>query len=418
MRADALVKSLFDVSKLPIRIALPDGTTLGPRAAEVAIALRTERAIEYLVAEPNDLGFARAYVSGDLDIDGDLFEFMRVQDQLRDALLSRSAVAALPTIARMRLRSPAPPAAEVRLRGRTRSLRRDRSAISHHYDIPSEFFELILGPTMAYTCAVFESHASNLDEAQAYKYELVCQKLGLRPGMRVLDIGCGWGGFLVHAALHHGVHVVGVTISEEQLAYANNNIRNAGLSELAEARLQDYREITDGPFDAVSAVGVFEHIGLSGRSPTFFDTVYALLVPTGRFLNHAISRRPGESQRLDRDGFVNRYVFPDGEAIEVGQTVSALQHAGFEVHNVESLREHYPRTLREWVARLEANWSNAVRIVGEEKARVWRLYMAGYAVHFEMLKIQHHQCLAVRPDGGDSGMPPRPDWGGRPGRSL
>jgi cyclopropane-fatty-acyl-phospholipid synthase len=213
----------------------------------------------------------------------------------------------------------------------------------------------------------------------------------------------------LHAAQHHGAEVVGVTLSHEQEEVASKRVVDAGLSERVAIRVQDYRDVTDGPFDAISSIGMFEHVG-AAKLAEYFDRLYALLPPGGRLLNHGISRPPGERARFARAGFIERYVFPDGELHEIGSVVSAIQRAGFEVRHVETLREHYALTLRQWVANLEAGWEEAVGLVGPGRARVWRLYMAGSARNFEAGRTQVHQVLAVKPDAGRSGLPLRPAW--------
>jgi cyclopropane-fatty-acyl-phospholipid synthase len=297
-----------------------------------------------------------------------------------------------------------PPPEEARLRGRRHSKERDAAAVAHHYDVSNEFYRLVLGETMTYSCAYFTEDGTSLDDAQRAKYDLVCRKLGLQPGMRLLDVGCGWGGMAMHAAEHYGVRAVGVTLSRHQHDLASKRVAEAGLAEHVEIRFQDYRDVDDGPYDAVSSIGMFEHVGLA-RLRDYFDVLFKLLPPTGRLLNHAISRPWGRS-RFDRHSFIERYVFPDGELHEVGSVVSAMQQQGFEVRDVHSLREHYAKTLRHWVANLEARWDEAVALAGAPRARVWRLYMAGSAVNFEEARTNVHQVLAVKPGPqGDSGMP-------------
>ena len=258
---------------------------------------------------------------------------------------------------------------------------------------------------MTYSCAVFAKPTATLEEAQTSKHDLVARKLGLESGMRVLDVGCGWGGFLVHAASTYGVSGVGITLSEPQADVAEKRVAEAGLAGQVEIRVQDYRDVRDGPFDAISSIGMFEHVGLA-RLNDYFASLQGLLASEGRLLNHAISRPPGPTG-FNKKSFVSRYVFPDGELHEVGSVVSAMQTHGFEVRDVESLREHYALTLRAWVANLEDNFEEAVALVGQPRARIWRLYMAGSAVNFEDGGINVHQVLGVKPGpGGTSGMPP------------
>jgi cyclopropane-fatty-acyl-phospholipid synthase len=306
------------------------------------------------------------------------------------------------------LKRPPIPADEARLHGRRHTRARDAAAISHHYDVSNDFYRMVLGPSMTYSCAVWSSPDISLDDAQAAKYDLICRKLALRPGMRLLDVGCGWGGMAMHAARHYSVEAVGITLSHNQAEYAQRAATDAGLHTV-QIRVQDYRDV-DGRYDAISSIGMFEHVGLA-RLGEYFTHLHDLLRPGARLLNHGISRPAGRHRpRFNRRGFIDRYVFPDGELHEIGSVVSRMQQSGFEVRHVESLREHYALTLREWVRNLEANWDDAVAIAGAGRARVWRLYMAGAALNFEDGGTQIHQVLAARPDGGRSGMPWRPDW--------
>ena len=277
--------------------------------------------------------------------------------------------------------------------------------MSHHYDVSNEFYRLILGESMTYSCAYWSREDMTLPDAQDAKYELIASKLGLRSGMRLLDVGCGWGGMAIHAARHHGVNVLGITVSSAQADLAAKRVAEAGVADRVEIRLQDYRDVADGPFDAISSIGMFEHVGLSqlGR---YFEQLRSLLRPEGRILNHAISRSAGRQRGFDKDSFIARYVFPDGELHEVGAVVTAMQEHGFEVRDVHSLREHYARTLRSWVANLKTGWDEAVRLVDPARARVWLLYTAGSAVNFEANRISVHQVLGVKASSeGSSGMP-------------
>jgi cyclopropane-fatty-acyl-phospholipid synthase len=264
---------------------------------------------------------------------------------------------------------------------------------------------------MTYSCAVWPTVDAELETAQATKYELVCRKLGLEPGMRLLDVGCGWGGMVIHAAQHHGVHAVGITLSRRQAEWARRAAHEAGLDDRVEIRVQDYRDVHDAPFDAVSSIGMFEHVG-AAKLDEYFSCLFGLVRPGGRLLNHGISRpaNRGGRPKFLRRGFIDRYVFPDGELHEIGSVVSRIQKAGFEARHVEGMREHYALTLRSWVRNLEHAWSDAVAEVGEGRARVWRLYMAASAVGFEDGIIEIHQVLAVRAEKGASGLPLRPDF--------
>jgi cyclopropane-fatty-acyl-phospholipid synthase len=318
----------------------------------------------------------------------------------------------LPTVLRAAV-SPAPkPGQEVRLRGRRHSKARDARAIAHHYDVGNRFYEMVLGPSMAYTCACYPSESATLEEAQAYKFDLVSRKIGLKPGMRLLDVGCGWGGMVMHAAEHYGVTALGVTLSRAQAEWASKAIAEAGLADRAEVRHLDYRDapVVDGGYDAISSIGLTEHIGRA-QLPAYFRTLLGLLKPGGRLLNHAIMRTTTTQDAIFKGGFINRYVFPDGELNGVGHVISAMQDNGFEVQHEENLREHYARTLAAWCANLDANWDACVAEAGEEVARVWRLYMSGSQLAFAEHRLELHQVLASKPQsGGASGMPLRPDW--------
>jgi cyclopropane-fatty-acyl-phospholipid synthase len=397
----------------PISFRFWDGSTLGASHANAAIVLKSPRALTRLMYAPGELGFVRGYVGDDLDIEGDIFEVLALRDMLEartidtDLRLNLRAGLRLlrATLGLGALASPPPaPPEEIRLNGRLHSKHRDAAAISHHYDVGNDFYRLVLGKTMTYSCAYFERSDMSLDEAQTAKYDLVCRKLGLEPGMRLLDVGCGWGGMVLHAVRNYGVSAVGITLSREQASFAAQRVTESGVEHLIDIRHQDYRDVDDGPFDAISSIGMFEHVGLV-QLGEYFAVLERLLVPRGRLLNHAISRRSGQPGFGSRS-FVSRYVFPDGELQEVGGVVSAMQKLGLEARDVESLREHYARTLRSWVRNLESNWAEAVELVGLGRAKVWRLYMAGSALGFEASRINVHQVLGVKPDGqGHSGMP-------------
>lgn len=394
----------------PVGVVAFDGTRVGPADPAVTIVIRKPDALRRIVQAPGELGFVRAYVAGDLEIEGDIFSLFQLRDLLGPVRLTPAQTLQAARMLGLRaLRPLAPPPEEARLVGRRYTPARSRAALAHHYDLPDEFFALFLDPSMAYTTAIFENEEESLEQAQANKFDLVCRKLALEPGMRLLDIGCGWGAMLVHAAKHYGAHAVGVSLSLRQVEWARKRVAEEGLSGRIDVRHLDYRKVDDGPYQAVSAIGSFEHIGL--HDGQFFQKVHTLLAPRGRFVNHAISQPAGRNAPAARRGFMQRYVFPDSEIHEVGHVVSAMQAAGLEVRHVESLREHYSLTLRRWVRKLEENWDAAVALVGPGRARVWRLYMAGFAVNFDRDDSSHHQVLAVRPDPtGPSGMPLRPTW--------
>jgi cyclopropane-fatty-acyl-phospholipid synthase len=397
---------------LTVGVTAYDGSRAGPDDAPATLAIRSPDALRRILMAPGELGFARAYVAGDVDIEGDIFAFLSLRERVPKLRLEpRMMRRVVDTVGGVReVRVLPPPPEEVQLHGRRHSVRRDRAAISHHYDVSNRFYQLVLGPSLTYSCAVFDEPDDTLEQAQANKYELICRKLRLEPGMRLLDVGCGWGGMVLHAAREHGVQAVGVTVARRQAELASKQVVEAGLTDQVEIRMQDYREVDDGPFDAISSIGMFEHVG-EARLADYFGRLHSLLRPGGRLLNHGINRRAGERSRLPRRSFMNRYVFPDGELHELGRVVSAIQGAELEVRHVEQLREHYSRTLRHWVANLEAHWDEAVAEVGEGRARVWRLYMAGAATNFDAGRNHIHQVLAVHQGAdGDAGFPLRPAY--------
>jgi len=418
LRLKSLVEQLLGVP-LPVRIRAWDGSQAGPPDAP-ALVVRNRRAVRRLLWRPGELGLARAWVAGDLDIEGDFYAALDLMSDLvwergedaGGALRAlgdpevRSALRGLVRLAGLPL-PPAPPPEEVRRARHLHTKRSDRRAISHHYDVGNDFYEIVLGPSMVYSCAYWED-GHTLEDAQRDKLELVCRKLGLAPGQRLLDVGCGWGSMAVHAAREHGVSVVGVTLSHEQAAYARKRVADEGLTDRVEIRVQDYRDVPDGPYDAISSIGMAEHVGAE-KYLEYAENLYRLLKPGGRLLNHQIARPPQRDESsYNVDRFIDAYVFPDGELAPLGTTVTQLERAGFEVRDVEVLREHYARTLRRWVANLEAQWPRAVRLSGAGRARVWRLYMAACALAFERNRIGVNQVLAVRtPESGKSGLPLR-----------
>ncbi|WP_328762974.1 MULTISPECIES: cyclopropane-fatty-acyl-phospholipid synthase family protein [unclassified Streptomyces] len=456
-RLAALAETLLG-APLPVRIRAWDGSEAGPPAGPTLV-LANRRALRRVLWRPGELGLARAWVAGDLTVEGDLFELLdRVAGLLWErapadvpeapqavrrsglgklralrpylpGLPERAAGVAGTTAllrdpeARAALRdlvalarpwpAPAPPPEEAPRRGgQTHSKYRDRQAISHHYDVGNEFYEHVLGPSMVYSCAYW-SPGSTLEEAQRDKLDLVCRKLGLQPGERLLDVGCGWGSMALHAAREYGVRVTGVTLSREQAVYARKRAAEEGLADRVDIRIQDYRDVKDGPYDAISSIGMAEHVGAE-RYREYARTLHALLAPGGRLLNHQIARPPEPDEEAYRiDEFIDAYVFPDGELSPLGTTVGELERVGFEVRDVEALREHYALTLRAWVARLEEHWEQAVRLTSPGRARVWRLYMAASALGFEHGRLGVNQILAVKPAAaGRSGLPLRlRTWG-------
>ncbi len=404
---------------IPLRFEFWDGSTIQPPRAVATLRFESADAIRRLLWMPNELGLGRAYVSGDIEVNGSLFDVViAFRDAKPEGLAAAAAIKALPSALRAANKIGAlgvplsPPPEEARLHGWRHSLRRDAQAIGHHYDVGNDFYRLVLGPMMTYSCARFTQPDSTLEEAQSAKNELVCRKLGLheRPGMRLLDVGCGWGSMAIHAAVHHQARAVGITISRAQAELARRRVEEAGVADRVEIRLLDYRDLSGETFDVISSIGMSEHVG-HGKVDQYFATLRAALGPRGRLLNHAISSIGGS--KLGRNSFVGRYVFPDGELIDVGKVVLAMEDAGFEVRDVESLREHYARTLRAWVANLESRWDEAVAMVGGARAKIWRIYMAGSAIGFEDGGVSIHQVLGIVPERtGEAGMPAtRGDWG-------
>lgn len=406
---------------IPLRLRAWDGSEAGPEGAPM-IEFRSRRALRRMLWSPGQLGLSRAYVAGEVDAPGDIFAAFTALSSAgkfaEPGPFRPPTPGELWTLLRTAVRlgalgpNPIPPPEEAKVarKGRLHSHRRDSAAISHHYDVGNGFYSLVLGPSMVYSCAVWpddgqpagrpdgsSGHTGGLEAAQEAKLDLVCRKLGLEPGMRVLDVGCGWGSFALHAAGKYGASVVGVTLSSEQADLARQRVADAGLHGKVEIRVQDYRDVTDGPFDAISSIGMSEHVGRE-QTPSYAAALYALLKPGGRLLNHAISWNAGPTSP-DPDSFIPRYVFPDGEMISLGEMVTALEGARFEVLDVEALRRHYALTLRAWVRRLEENWDDAVRLAGSGRARVWRLYMASSAVGFENGLTGVNQVLVQRPGG-------------------
>jgi cyclopropane-fatty-acyl-phospholipid synthase len=398
-----------------LSIAAWDGSRAGPPSSNTTVTIKTPIALRRLLWQPNELGLARAYIAGDLDVDGDLigaleqtFSSSAPADSVpkigvRERLGVLKAAAKIGAIGR----PPKPPSGEVKLHGRLHSRSRDAAAISHHYDVGNDFYRLLLDETMTYSCAYWTSDPSptfTLADAQAAKYELVCTKLGMRRGMRLLDVGCGWGGMVMHAAQNYGVNALGITLSREQESLAKQRIRDAGLDDQVEIRYCDYRELKDERFDAVSSIGMAEHVGAAAFHE-YASALHRLLAPTGRLLNHQISMPDGASRAGSGPSFIDRYIFPDGELQPAGNVVNVLERAGFEVRDVESLRENYHLTLLAWLGNLRANRDRAVELVGEERVRTWELYIAGSAASFNTGHIGIHQTLAIKPDAGRSGIP-------------
>ena len=410
-------------TSLPYRLRGWDGSEAGPAQATATVVLRSRRALRTLLWQPDELGLARAFVAGDLDIEGDIYAALAAPELMAKLATNEGlsltagekarALVTLTWLGALGRRPALPPEEAVRPSwlGRMRhDEHSDAAAISHHYDVGNDFYALVLGASMIYSCAYWTRPPSadfGLEDAQREKLDLVCRKLALRPGHRLLDVGCGWGGLVLHAAQEYGVHAVGVTLSQEQAQFARKRVSAAGLADRVEIRLQDYRAVDDAPYDAVASVGMAEHVG-ARQLGIYAAALRALLVPGGRLLHHAIASFPEASgvEEEPRSSFIDRYVFPDGELEPLGATITALDRAGFEVRDVENLREHYALTLRAWVSRLEENWDEAVALTSPGRARVWRLYMVASALAFQFGEITVNQTLAVvrRPDGC-SGLP-------------
>ncbi len=397
---------------LPVRLRAWDGSEAGPDGPPVLV-IRDRMALRRLLWNPNELGLAQAYVSGELDVEGDLADGLRrVWQQIRQrgsaavrlGLADRLRGAALAGRLGIIGPRPAAPVVQAKLSGTAHSRDRDRAAITYHYDLSNEFYELILDPHMAYSCAYWTSDSPEyqLVDAQRDKLELVCRKLGLEPGMRLLDVGCGWGSLTLYAAEHVGVRVTAVTLAGEQRAFVQSRVDSRGLGALVDVRLQDYRDVADGPYDAVATIEMGEHVG-AANYPAFAARLHDLLRPGGRLLVQQMSRRgrfPGGG------AFIESYVAPDMHMRPVGETVALLEDAGLEVRDVHGLREHYVRTALAWLATIEDRWDSIVDLVGAAEARVWRLYLAGGALTFEERRMGVDQILAVRPSAhGVSGMP-------------
>jgi cyclopropane-fatty-acyl-phospholipid synthase len=407
---------------LPFHLTAFDGSSTGPADSAIGAHLADHRGLTYVLTAPGDLGLARAYIAGDLEFSGvhpaNLYPLLRA---MADGLhLRRPALSEMASIARglgLRALKPiGPPAQEApprwrrAIRGMRHSKSRDADAIHRHYDVSNTFYEYVLGPSMAYTCAVYPDQGASLEQAQEAKFELVFDKLGLHEGERLLDIGCGWGSMVRYAA-RRGVRALGVTLSAEQAEWAQRAIDEEGLGDLAEVRFQDYRDVSEDGFDAISSIGLTEHIGVANY-PSYFTELHQILRPGGRLLNHCITR-PENNTAFRTAPVIDRYVFPDGELTGSGRIISIMQDIGFEVRHSENLREHYALTLRDWCHNLERNWEACVAEVGMATAKVWGLYMSASRLAFERNNIQLHQVLAVRPGPhGDSAVPLRPWWSG------
>lgn len=416
--------------RLPLRISAWDGSSAGPDgdagAGTPHLIVHHRRALRRLLWDPDELGLARAYVAGDIDVGGDPADALSA---IRGALATSpsAGTTALSRLQKARMAAtavrlgvigprPAPPAVEARLSGDRHTRSRDRDAIAHHYDLGNDFYAAVLDETMAYSCAYFtrDEPGYSLAEAQRDKLDLICTKLGLRQGMRLLDIGCGWGSLLIHAARHYGVRATGITLSQQQFEFVSDRISDAGLGEVATVRFGDYRALDDPVYDAIGSIEMGEHVGQENYGH-YADVLFRQLRPKGRLLLQQMSRRRGAAP--EGGAFIERYIAPDMHMRPVSQTLGFLEQAGFEIRDVQALREHYVATARAWSDTLEERWDRIVEIGGEPMARIWRLYLAGGALAFAEGRMGVDQVLAVRPAlGGSSGLPMMPPWRAGPAR--
>jgi len=409
-----LQKLLASYSSHPFAVRLWDGTVWSSEAGSpphFTLYLTHPGALRRMFLPPTELSLGEAYIYGDFEVEGDLIDAFRLADHFEhlelataDKLWFGRQLLSLPNTRAVQKGRQA-----ARLTGAVHSRARDRRAISYHYNVSNEFYALWLDRRMVYSCAYFARTDDDLNAAQSHKLDYICRKLQLQPGERLLDIGCGWGGLILYAAQHYGVEAVGITLSQPQVNWARARIREANLDVAHRCRveLMDYREVpTERPFDKLVSVGMFEHVGET-KLPAYFEQAWRLLRPGGLFLNHGIAC-PGTEPRPSRrrDSFSNRYVFPDGELTPISTTLTAAEAVGFEVRDVESLREHYALTLRHWVQRLEAHHDHALCHVDEVTYRVWRLFMSGSADGFEVGHHNVYQSLLARPGAsGQSGLP-------------
>ena len=417
--ASDLLTRLFRGFDGSLAMRLWNGTTLrlgapGAGATEPPFTLvcRNPSVVRSIVLGRDPLRLAEAYFQGDIDIEGDFFAALRLKDHLHAIRLTlRDRMGALFSALSLRsseAASAAPPSRRTSHHARAvkvHSKTENRASIQFHYDVSNEFYALWLDDAMVYSCAYFEQSDQGLEQAQQAKLDHICRKLQLRAGDRLLDIGCGWGALVIHAARHYGVHSHGVTLSAEQLNLARQRIAQAGLEDHVTVELRDYRDLQgDSVYDKVASVGMFEHVGLKNL-PVYFSTVHRLLKPGGLFLNHGITHDVEGWNKTSSTQFINRYVFPDGQLDTVSNIQRGMERARFEITDVEALRPHYALTLRHWVVRLERHHEQALQYVSESTFRVWRLYMAACALEFESGEIGVYQVLASKRAGVDASLP-------------
>ena len=381
----------------PFAVRFWDGTEVpATEPGAPTLTLLTPRALFHALRAPGELGLGRAYVAGMLEVD-DMDAALRMVDEFEppDLSLGQQASLALSVIRACGLVVPPPvPATELRLRGKRHTIGRDRRAVRHHYDVGNEFFALFLDSSMTYSCAYFQGGAQTLEEAQEAKLELVCKKLALREGERVLDVGCGWGSFVIRAAARHGVNAVGITLSEHQAQLARERALEAGVADRVQFRVADYREVSDGPFDAIASIGMVEHVG-EEQIDIYAKRLWSLLGPGGRLLNHGIAKLK-DFDTPDEGAFSERFVFPDGVPLPLSRVLRALERVGFTTTHVEGLQSDYARTISYWIERFDARWDDAVRLAGIERARIWRLYLRAARQGFETGWASVYQVLAHR----------------------
>jgi cyclopropane-fatty-acyl-phospholipid synthase len=390
---DALAETL---PERPFKVELWDGSELPSTTGDGPVfAVRSPLALSHMLRSPGQLGLGRAYVSGALEVD-DVDKVLALLDGYSPPPIdarTKARLAAAAARAGALKQVPRTPAVELRPQGRRHSITRDKRAVTHHYDVSNDFFALFLDESMTYSCGVWSRGAETLEQAQETKLELVCSKLGLQAGERLLDVGCGWGSFAVHAAKNHGVHATGITLSEPQAARARQRAQDAGVADRVEIRVMDYRELRGERFDAIASIGMVEHVG-DANIDAYAQTLANLLDRGGRLLNHGIGRlRHGEPEA---GPFSERYVFPDAAPLHLSRVQLALERAGFETLHVEGFREDYARTLREWTRRLESNHAEAEQLAGPERMRVWQVYLRAARRGFETGFTSIYQVRAVK----------------------
>jgi len=405
----AALANRFIGAGLPVGLVAWDGSVTGPTDGP-RLVVRSRRALRRLLWNPSELGLVRAFVAGDLDIEGDLTDALRrawaLAGHSRPRLSPTDLARTVGTAARLGMLGPRPrpPAAEARPAGPLHSQRRDRAVIAHHYDLGNDFYQQMLDPAMAYSCAYFSSPDQSLADAQRAKLDLICRKLDLRPGGRLLDVGCGWGALVLHAAEHYGVHATGITLSHAQAAFVRERVEQRGLADRVDVRHCDYREFTGDGFDAVASIEMGEHVG-ARNYPRYAAMLHGALRPEGLLLLQQMSHGP---HAPGGGAFIESYIAPDMTMTPIGVTLGHLESAGFEIRDVHVLREHYVHTIRAWERTFAENIDRLRAIAGDEQVRVWRLYLAGVALTFETNRMGVNQILAGKTTAdGRSGVPLR-----------